>query len=201
MNKDEMLSFYDDELNELGITLRSEIHSKGFLHKVVHCWIIAEECNEKWIYFQQRSYYKKDFPGLYDIAAAGHVDVGEDPCVAVKRETKEEIGIEIDSKKLIFIGSIREKMYLDNFENNEICEVYLYPIENPKFELGHEVEKMVKISFDEFKKWILEGSEKIVAFSMDSKIKFILKPQEFCSHKKEYLELVVDFMSKLKLIK
>ena len=43
MNKDEMLSFYDDELNELGIALRSEIHSKGFLHKVVHCWIIDED--------------------------------------------------------------------------------------------------------------------------------------------------------------
>ena len=201
MNKDEMLSFYDDELNELGITLRSEIHSKGFLHKVVHCWIIAEECNEKWIYFQQRSYDKKDFPGLYDIAAAGHIDAGEEAEVAVIRETKEEIGIEIDSKKLRFIGSIREKMYLDNFDNNEICEVYLYPTENTKFELGNEVEKMVKISFDQFKKWILEGSENIVAFSMDSKAKFILKPQEFCAHKKEYLELIVDFMGKLKLIK
>lgn len=201
MNKDEMLSFYDDELNEIGITLRSEIHSKGFLHKVVHCWVIAEEYNEKWIYFQQRSYDKKDFPGLYDIAAAGHVDIGEDECVAVIRETKEEIGIEIDSKKLRFVGSIREKMHLDNFDNNEICEVYLYPTENPKFELGHEVEKMVKVSFDELKKWILEGSENIVAFSLDSKAKFILKPQEFCDHKKEYLEFIVDFMGKLKLIK
>ena len=55
---------------------------------------------------------------------------------------------------------------------------------------------MVKISFNEFKKWILEGSENIVAFSMDSKSKFIFKPQEFCPHKKEYLELVVDFIEK-----
>ena len=197
MNKDEMLSFYDDELNELGITTRSEIHSKGFLHQVVHCWIIDEADNEKWIYFQQRSYKKKDFPGLYDISAAGHVDIGEEVEVAVKRETEEEIGIVIDSQKLKFIGSIREKMHLDNFYNNEICEVYLYPIENPKFELGHEVEKMVKVSFNEFKNWILEGSENIVSFSMDSKSKFILKPEEFCAHKKEYLELVVDFMEKL----
>jgi len=194
MNKDEMLSFYDDELNKIGIAMRSEIHSKGFLHKVVHCWIIDEADNEKWIYFQQRSYDKKDFPGLYDISAAGHVNIGEDSEVAVIRETQEEIGIVIDSQRLRFIGRIREKMYLDNFDNNEVCEVYLYPIENPKFDLGYEVEKMVKISFYEFKKWILEGSENIVAFSMDNKSKFILKPQEFCAHKKEYLELVVDFI-------
>ena len=197
MNNEEMLSFYDDELNEIGITTRSEIHSKGFLHQVVHCWVIDDTCDEKWIYFQQRSYEKKDFPGLYDISAAGHVDIGEEAEVAVKRETQEEIGIVIDSQKLKFIGSIREKMYLDNFYNNEICEVYLYSIENPKFEIGHEVEKMVKVSFNEFKNWILEGSENIVSFSIDSKSKFILKPEEFCAHKKEYLELVVDFMEKL----
>jgi isopentenyldiphosphate isomerase len=197
MNNEEMLSFYDDELNEIGITTRSEIHSEGFLHQVVHCWVIDVTCDEKWIYFQQRSYEKKDFPGLYDISAAGHVDIGEEAEVAVKRETQEEIGIVIDSKKLKFIGSIREKMYLDNFYNNETCEVYLYSIENPKFELGHEVKKMVKVSFNEFKNWILEGSENIVSFSIDSKSKFILKPEEFCAHKKEYLELVVDFMEKL----
>ena len=197
MNKDEILSFYDDELNELGMTTRSEIHIKGFLHQVVHCWIIDEVDNEKWIYFQQRSYKKKDFPGLYDISAAGHVNIGEKAEVAVKRETQEEIGILIAPEKLRFIGSIREKMHLDNFYNNEICYVYLYAIDNPKFHIGHEVEKMVKISFDEFKKCILEGSENVVAFSEDSKSKIIIKSQEFCPHERDYLELVVDFIEKL----
>jgi len=197
MSNEEMLSFYDNELNEIGIELRSEIHSKGLLHQVVHCWIIDEACPEKWIYFQQRSYEKKDFAGLYDLSAAGHVDIGEEAEVAVKRETQEEIGIIIDSKKLKFIGTIREEMSLNNFYNNEICQVYLYTTEDPEFHLGNEVEKMIKISFNEFKKWILDSSENIVAFSMDSKSKFMIKSQEFCAHKKEYLESVVDFMGKL----
>jgi len=194
MKNKEILSFYDDELNEIGTALRSEIHSKGLLHQVVHCWIVDEICNEKWIYFQQRSYGKKDFPGLYDISAAGHVDIGEEAEVAAKRETQEEIGIVINPKKLKFIGSIREEMQLDNFFNNEICNVYLYSVENPKFELGHEVEKMVKVSFSEFKKWILEGTEGIVALSIDGKSKITINSYEFCPHKNEYLKSVVDFV-------
>ena len=197
MNRDEMLSIYDDKLNELGVELRSEIHSKGLLHQVVHCWIISKIDKEIWIYFQQRSYDKKDFPGLYDISAAGHINIEEDPDIAVKRETHEEIGIVIDSDKLIFIGSFREKMRLENFYNNEICEVYLYCIENPKFNSGLEVEKMVKITFEEFKKWILDGSENIEVFLVDNESKFIIKIEKFCAHEKEYLKYVIDFIEKL----
>jgi len=197
MNKDEMLTIYDEELNEFGTALRSEIHSKGLLHQVVHCWIVDEASEEKWIYFQQRSREKKDFPGMYDISAAGHIDIGEEAEVAVKRETQEEIGILINSTSLKFIGNIREEMQRDNFFNNEMCYVYLYSMRNPKFEIGHEVEKMVKISFNEFKKWILEDSKKIRALSIDGEFKIILKSEYFCPHNKEYLKLVVDFIDKL----
>lgn len=197
MNNEEMLSFYDDNLNEIGIDTRSEIHSKGLLHQVVHCWMIDDTCDEKWIYFQQRSYKKKDFPGLYDISAAGHIDIGEKVEEAVKREIEEEIGIAIELQKLKFVGSIKEELKIANFFNNEICHVYLYSIKNPKFDFGYEVEKIVKIQLSEFKKYVLNGSEEIVAFSIDNKSKFIITSQDFCAHKKEYLETLVDFIEKL----
>lgn len=197
MDNEEMLSFYDDNLNEIGMATRSEVHFKGLLHQVVHCWIIDNLSDEKWIYFQQRSYKKKDFPGLYDISAAGHIDIGEKVEEAIKREVEEEIGIVIDPQKLEFVGSIREKLRLGNFFNNEICQVYLYPIKNPKFDCGYEVEKMVKIQLSEFKKYVLNGSKEIAVFSIDNKSKFIIRPQDFCAHKKEYLEILVDFIEKL----
>ena len=194
MNRDELLLIYDENLNELGTELRSKIQSEGLLHQVVHCWIISNLDDEKWIYFQQRSYEKKDFPGLYDISAAGHLNVGEDPYTAVKRETQEEIGIIIEGENLKFIGTIKEKMHSDNFYNNEICEVYFYSIENPKFILGPEVEKMVKVSLEEFKKLVFNRSKEIEAFSIDGEFKFILKEEEFCSHEKEYLEYVIEYI-------
>ncbi|WP_297421514.1 NUDIX domain-containing protein [Clostridium sp.] len=194
MENDEMLSFYDDKLNYAGISTRSEIHSKGLLHQVVHCWIVDDSCNEKWIYFQQRSYKKKDFPGLYDISAAGHIDIGEDIENAVKREVTEEIGLEIDTKKLKYIGNIREERRLSNFHNNELCHLYLYNIKNPKFILGDEVEKMVKISLHEFKRYALGNSNDIIAFSLDKKYKFELKREEFCVHERHYLETIINFI-------
>lgn len=197
MNKDEMLSIYDDKLNELGVELRSEIHSKGLLHQVVHCWIVSNMDNQKWVYFQQRSYDKKDFPGLYDISAAGHLNIGEEADSAVKRETYEEIGIVIDSKNLKFIGSFKEKMQIDDFYNNEICEVYFYFVENPKFNLGPEVEKMVRISLGEFKKLILNDSTKIESFTMDNNLKLSINKEEFCAHEKQYLKYVIEYIEKL----
>ena len=197
MNRDEMLLIYDGNLNEIGSELRSKIHREGLLHKVVHCWILGEEDNEKWIYFQQRSYDKKDFPGLYDISAAGHLSIGEDADTAVKRETQEEIGIIIEPENLKFIGTFKEKMHLDNFYNNEICEVYFYFIENPKFNLGPEVEKMVKVTLGEFKKLILNDSKKIEALSIDGKYKFAINKDEFCAHEKEYLKYVIKSIENL----
>lgn len=197
MNNEEMLSFYDDNLNEIGITTRSEIHLRGLLHQVVHCWVIDDSCDEKWIYFQQRSYKKKDFPGLYDISAAGHIDIGEEIDEAAKREIEEEIGIVIDPQKLKYIGSIKEELKLDDFFNSEICHIYLYSIENPEFYCGCEVEKMVKISLTEFKKYVLDNSKNIMAFSLDTECEFIIRPQEFCLHKKEYLEMLIDFIERL----
>lgn len=197
MNRDEMLLIYDENLNELGSEMRSKIHTEGLLHQVVHCWIIDEQFGEKWIYFQQRSYKKKDFPGLYDISAAGHLNVGEDPYFAVKREIYEEIGINMEEENLKFIGTIKEIMHINNFYNNEICEVYFYFTENPKFILGPEVEKMVKINLGEFKNLILNDSKKIEALSLDSKYKFTINKDEFCSHEKEYLKYVIKSLENL----
>lgn len=197
MNRDEILLIYDENLNELGTELRSKIHSEGLLHQVVHCWIINDLDDERWIYFQQRSYEKKDFPGLYDISAAGHLNVGEDPDTGVKRETLEEIGIVMEEENLKFVGTIKEKMHLDNFYNNEICKVYFYSIKSPKFNLGPEVERMVKITLGELKRLVLNNSKNIEAFSIDSEYKFTINKDEFCAHEKEYLKYVIKCIEDL----
>lgn len=194
MEVEEILSIYDEELKEIGTATRSKVHEEGFLHRVVHCWIVDLEAKEKWIYFQQRAFDKKDFPGLYDISAAGHVDAGEDFNIAVKREVIEEVGLNLIEEDLKLMGRVREKLKLGDFYDYESCEIYLYLVKDPEFKLGHEVEKMVKIALEDYKNFVLGLSENIKAFDLDSEENIIIRKEEFCLHTKEYMKSIVKFI-------
>ena len=50
------------------------------------------------ILMQKRSETIIGFPGLWDQAAGGHVDAGENEMLSAKRETREELGVDVDLK-------------------------------------------------------------------------------------------------------
>jgi isopentenyldiphosphate isomerase len=189
VSEEEMLAYYDDDQKEIGKATRSKVHMEGLLHKVVHCWVV--DSNKQWLYFQQRAFDKKDFPGLYDISAAGHIDAGEDDETAAKREIGEEIGLIVESEKLKLVGSIRERVHLSDLNNNEICQMYLYLVTNPEFYIGEEVEKMVKIPVVEYKKYVIKELDSIVAYSLDNNSEILLHSKDFCFHNLEYNNLLL----------
>lgn len=95
-----------DVLDENGVktgrvATRDEVHREGLWHRIV---LVAILDDRNHILLQQRSDDKPTNPGMWDIATAGHVDVGEDSLVAAVREVVEEIGIKIrpsDLKRLM----------------------------------------------------------------------------------------------------
>lgn len=98
---------YFDIINANGqylnkVATREECHKKGFWHKASVVFIISND--NKRVLLQQRSANKKLWPNLWDITAGGHVSSGELGYQAVIRETKEEIGIDINKESLEFIG-------------------------------------------------------------------------------------------------
>ncbi len=188
----ELLSIYDEELNEIGVVPRQDVHSRGLLHQVVHCWMIGSASTEGWLYLQQRSLNERDFPGWYDIAVAGHVDVGESPEKAVLRETQEELGLAIDPRKLEFVGTIRETFVLGDFRDNEVCQVYLYPINENEVRPGDEVERIVKVRQAEFRRCILEQPAPMQAFDLDGGPAICIAPSQLFPHTQEYLETVLN---------
>jgi isopentenyl-diphosphate delta-isomerase type 1 len=113
-----------DVLNELGeftgeVATREECHKEGLWHRAVYAFIIDKQGN---ILLQRRSANKKLWPNMWDVTVGGHVDSGEFGRQALIRETKEELGIEIndnDIKYLVGSTSINKQGDIINKHYNE----------------------------------------------------------------------------------
>ncbi|OAV71252.1 Isopentenyl-diphosphate Delta-isomerase [Bacteroidales bacterium Barb4] len=86
---------YFPVVNEAGETIgkasRLECHSGSkLLHPVVHLHIFNQAGE---LYLQKRSMRKDIQPGKWDTAVGGHIDYNEPVETALRRETREELGI------------------------------------------------------------------------------------------------------------
>lgn len=91
-NKKEMFPVVDEEGNILDAITRGEAHGGSMkLHPVVHLHVFNSRGE---LYLQQRPQWKDIQPGKWDTATGGHVALGENVEAALKREVREELGIE-----------------------------------------------------------------------------------------------------------
>ncbi|WP_088035195.1 NUDIX hydrolase [Evansella clarkii] len=148
----EKLRIFDDQMNEIGIAPRSEVHRKGYWHEVFHCWFVSREAGEDYIYLQLRSKSKKDYPDLFDITAAGHLLADETVEDGV-REIAEEIGINVPFDELVPLGIFEYIAAKDDFIDKEIANVFLLDFKDGfgEFTLQtEEISGMVKVRFNDF---------------------------------------------------
>ena len=90
----EMLPLVDEEGNITGAATRGECHGGSrLLHPVVHLHVFNSKGE---LYLQRRPEWKDIQPGKWDTAVGGHVDLGENVEQALMRETREEIGLELN---------------------------------------------------------------------------------------------------------
>lgn len=89
---EETFPLVDEQGNIIGTATRKECHSGSkLLHPVVHLHILNEERTA--LYLQKRSEHKDIQPGKWDTAVGGHIDLGENVDMALRRETREELGL------------------------------------------------------------------------------------------------------------
>lgn len=109
----------------IGVANREEIHRLGLWHETFHCWVVTRELGRRWIHLQLRSPGKADFPGLFDITAAGHLGAAETVRDGV-RELKEELGLSVRFEQLTPLGVICDEIKLPGFTDRERAFVFLH---------------------------------------------------------------------------
>ena len=87
----DLFNEYRERLDETHV--RGEEMETGKFHTVVHGWIMNEAGQ---LLIQQRQPWKKGWPNMWDCSAAGSALAGETSEMAIIRETKEELGIDIN---------------------------------------------------------------------------------------------------------
>lgn len=91
-NGEELFPIVDENGNVIDIAPRSKCHDGSkLLHPVVHLHLFDEEGK---LYLQKRPDWKDIQPGKWDTAVGGHLSAGENIITALKREAKEELGLE-----------------------------------------------------------------------------------------------------------
>lgn len=90
-NLQEIFPIVDEEGRVTGSATRGQCHSGSrLLHPVVHLHVFNSKGD---VYLQKRPEWKDIQPGKWDTAVGGHVDYGETPEQALRREVSEELGI------------------------------------------------------------------------------------------------------------
>lgn len=147
----EILDIYDAKLHHIGTAAREEVHKKGYWHQTFHCWIIREENDEHYVLFQIRDRSKDVAPNKLDITAAGHLKAGETKEDGL-RELREELGLDVTVKNLIYLGIRITASENEKQINKEFAQVYLMqnntPIDEYVFEDG-EVAGLVQMKISD----------------------------------------------------
>ena len=90
-NMQEIFPIVDEAGTVVGKATRGECHNGSrLLHAVVHLHVFNAQGD---VYLQKRPEWKDIQPGKWDTAVGGHIDYGETPEEALRREVREELGI------------------------------------------------------------------------------------------------------------
>ena len=113
-NEKEMFPLVLENGDIIGAISRKEAHNGSKqLHPVVHLHVFNSKGE---LYLQKRPDWKDIQPGKWDTACGGHIDLGENVEIALKREVQEELGI---------TDYIPKRIGQYVFESN--CEKVLHP--------------------------------------------------------------------------
>ena len=145
---EEMLDIYTRDGKYIGKETKTVCHKEnpGFYHKPA--WIMIINSNNE-VLLQKRASVKKNNPNKWDIAAAGHVQAGEEVLDGAIREVYEELGVKTERDEYRFVLE-----YILDF-TYEIAQLFILRKDLKISDLKlkeDEVSEVKWVPFEEFKK-------------------------------------------------
>ena len=119
----DMIDVLDSSGNLTGEVLsRKEVHRLGKLHRAVQLYLLNEENK---LLLQRRSELTDHYPSMLSISVTGHVDAGESSLEAVRRELREELGLNAENQDFKFLFSSRRDAALSpTYIDRQINDAY-----------------------------------------------------------------------------
>ena len=134
----EYLDVVDENDNLTGeIKDRDYVHNNNLFHRHVSCFILNKNGE---VLLQRRSMTKKKNPGIW-AKTGGHVDSGESVIDAIKREVKEEIGLEMDDNNIYFVNKFKST------NPNYFSYGYIYITDNKINDYKLQLEEVDKVKY------------------------------------------------------
>lgn len=124
----EFLTVLDAAGRPCGARPRAVVHRQGLRHAVVHLWVLEARDGVPGFWMQRRALDRPLFPGMYDLAATGHVAAGESPETAILREAWEECGLRLQAGLLTAAEPVFHQQYAraDGGFDDEAAHVFYW---------------------------------------------------------------------------
>jgi isopentenyldiphosphate isomerase len=125
---------------------RGDIIARGDYHLVIHVWIINDK---REFLIQKRQPWKVSSPNMWDCAVAGCTIAGENTKETAIRETKEELGIDLDIHKSEIFSTFKSSSLFDDIwivrQNINISDLKLQyeEVADAKWVKGSEIEQLI----------------------------------------------------------
>ncbi len=102
---EETLAVFDKDENRVGAKTRAAVHRDGDWHLLSFAWAARKLPDGRRSFLLQiRGRPDDRFYGHVDAPAGGHVPDGQDHLQSILRECREEMGIDLTSDELIYLG-------------------------------------------------------------------------------------------------
>lgn len=185
----EPLTVYDADGRPCGERPRAVVHAQGLFHHVCHLWVCGAWNGQRGLWLQQRQFDRPLYPGWFDLSATGHIDPGETPADAVRREAQEEVGLQLSDQALTPAGSYRQRYDRGGAGgfDDELAFAFLTRIDGvPPFQPGAEVAGLAFVSLDAFAA-VQEADIPLAACRPDGELFFIPHDRLCCLHPDEWV--------------